>query len=1340
MSETPIAVLRVEQTTVSKELLRFRSCDVETRSMYCREWAQYVYKKHFVWNAKTQEEVIQDQAETIQAGKYQIKLLDKEDELEVDYGKLKSIQWIQQFEKQSLQGEEMLHHMIQACRQWILSPSAHSGLPDIFQPIEFNSYPDTIPLDDGPSQLLDPLIIERQSLCLPADCFHLLKGLTGDIILSHTTPTCDHRKPEAKTPADLEVERAILTEHGEVAVKQTLDNLGEALEFVWQPLQKFLEQLEEQEKTRSVLMGQKCQASVDDFFTSQKYTPFVDHWVAQAAVWKKKKNTEEELKSLDDYVQNYFNHLIELVDEFLNKFVKARFKEIHDWNSSLFEMAVSMLKNMKEPLETLEQFKIDQAIMVSETRITKEMGRRAEEFKQEIQDMLKAYYETPRSSLSGRMDKLNNKDFKKRIKKVESGYYSLRQHFRYELTENFFPESFFGRFVLICLSPLMMKGEIMEVVAIKGEMQRFVETHKDLLKERFVLLSQFEEGVHTGRRELAGIVGKVLLKEGMRLQGESVALQRQNTLLKTFGVTPTESESKKKKSKGKKKSDSGASTPLQENKNTPSSDALFTKLSEAKKEEAKARKQTPLNVAELTKEKEKPTEKKQESDKKEPVNQNQEPSNDLGPPKTHVVKRLPPKPLVPVPEVNKEIEKSELPSVPTTKSSTESSTVKKPAPKIAKPAQNAPLIRTPSVAKPVSIPQSAKKAVEKPKKYVSKVAPAPVLDPPIPKTSEVVKKPTKSSDSSKKTKTPAVKKEETIREVSPRPDEEKAATETQNQELPTAVETLTDAAVKSPIQPIVESLDNPAIGWNDLVAQVTEEGAGSWDIKTTPTDTAIDKLVTTPSASTETNREWTAPANAQEAPAKNSGWNTIAETSSKWNDTLSVANEGNQGWNPASEETSKDWTPASEEANQGWDPVSEETSKDWTPASEEPNQGWDPVSEETSQGWNPAFEESSQGWGSTSKEVKQGWGDNSTNAKQDWNSTSGSKGWSEAKSHAKKSNPEWRRKDTAAPEWRAFNNQTEKKSRDDLQNANSNGKAEGWGPSKDTKKKTWSTPKENKDLPNWDNASGQASEGWRKAPSEGFKQQNDWNNSQASWDPKVERHEKSAAPPVTMKPPGLPFLNQESVPFAQPPGLSFGSAKPPETNGPSSPFHPFMPSVTTQLQEPLPGNVDEFGKDMLLLMVKNLHRENSTLISSVYSLQQDMAMMNKRYNEVMALTREREAQTVQLLETRQQTELEKAKAYVLSLESRLKEMEQKNAQDRPIAGFGNQDLFAGYRDEMKSPNNPNIQKHSHKKLWQKSTVIRCGNCGETGHSSSDCTGYCRYCGSLEHLSESCPIH
>lgn len=310
----------------------------------------------------------------------------------------------------------------------------------------------------------------------------------------------------------------------------------------------------------------------------------------------------------------------------------------------------------------------------------------------------------------------------------------------------------------------------------------------------------------------------------------------------------------------------------------------------------------------------------------------------------------------------------------------------------------------------------------------------------------------------------------------------------------------------------------------------------------------------------------------------------------------------------------------------------------------------------------------------------------------------------------------------------------------------------------------------------WGNPSGSFTDNWgqKSSSDEATFQDNklvpkpNWDSAQVPWEvsssaplDSVERPSTFSDNDTGFSVTPTPSASQASMP--KPPGLSVTtttndasslmsagntpqSAVPPssglpdmkEMNKPILPFTPpgqamFMSPLSTavvQLQEPLPANIDDFSKDMLLLMVKNLHRENSTLISTVYSLQQDMAMMNQRYAEIFALAREREAQTVQLLETRKQTELEKAKRYCISLESRIKDLEEKvrgGYHDRTTAGFENQDLFAGYRDEMNSGSNNNSsnnhgfhQNRGHRKMWSKAIVIRCGNCGETGHSSAEC--------------------
>lgn len=240
--------------------------------------------------------------------------------------------------------------------------------------------------------------------------------------------------------------------------------------------------------------------------------------------------------------------------------------------------------------------------------------------------------------------------------------------------------------------------------------------------------------------------------------------------------------------------------------------------------------------------------------------------------------------------------------------------------------------------------------------------------------------------------------------------------------------------------------------------------------------------------------------------------------------------------------------------------------------------------------------------------------------------------------------------------------------------------------------------------------------------------------------------------PATQPPPGMTMSNSLAAPppgiqapKVMPPGLSTGmaSAVPAVTTptihttttsfssvGMSSMASTPLQSASNPLQEPLPHDLDEMSSDMLLLIVKNLHRENGNLIQSVYNMQQEMGMMTSRYAEIIALARERETQTLALFESRKQTEMEEARRYVLSLEARVKQLEEQGQQQASTgtAGFGNQDLFAGYREEMAPQQQQPAQQHHHqnhhrnhsRKLWQKNTVVRCSNCGEVGHASQEC--------------------
>ncbi|KAI9492054.1 hypothetical protein BDB00DRAFT_830007 [Zychaea mexicana] len=580
--ETPIEVLRIEHSAISKELSRFRACDSETRCFYCREWSQYVYKKHFVWSAKTQEDVSQDDPEKLLAGRYQVNLLNGTTPAKQ---KERSPKLSERFEKlletqsESSSDATLTEDIISACALWQTLPSSLSGLPSIFESVQFNPYPDAIPLADDPKEpahLLDPLIIERQTLCLPAEGFHLLKNLTGDILMSHTQPTCNHTRPESRSPADLEIDRTIYNEKLDQVTKGAMKDLEHALDHSWRHLTEFLQRLLELEKERNILMGRRSKDSVDQFAEKQKMPTFQDYWEEKTTEFKKKKM---DVKTVDTALTTYFDRLSHCAEEFQTDFAITRLAALRRLIQKLWDLVVPTIQKMADRMASHEQqderhmenCKAVSASLrglhpaddvdVAVKRIQSEMDGRVKEFKQDIAAVLHMYKEETKTSVSARLDKVAQKDFKRKLKRAENGYHSLRQYFKYEVTQKIFPEPLFCKFCLVCIEALMQEGEVMEAVTIEKEVKRFLESHKDLVRQRQQLLNEFEDGVQVGRRELAGVLGKLFLKEGMRIQGENLALKRQNSLLKSIGMSgqtegspaPTTPSNKKKKNKKKKK-------------------------------------------------------------------------------------------------------------------------------------------------------------------------------------------------------------------------------------------------------------------------------------------------------------------------------------------------------------------------------------------------------------------------------------------------------------------------------------------------------------------------------------------------------------------------------------------------------------------------------------------------------------------------------------------------------------------------------------------------------------------------------------------------------------------
>lgn len=593
-TDAPIDAIKIEHNTISKELSRFRACDAETRCYFCREWAQFVYKKHFAYNTKQQPEGNAAKSLNIlQAGRYRLKLpvAEKSPAIEQRSGDL-----FEPFKKMLEDPAAALCHdnnnnsntlidgIVNRCQRWIEQPSRVVTLPVVLRPVHFDPYDPVLFDEDGPkdpARLLEPLVSERQHIVLPAKNFHLLKNLTGDILLSYKEATCDHIRPEWKSPNDLEVDRDIFNEKMEKIRKGLMAQVEVAITKAWQHLTEFLKSLQVLDKERATLMGSGCQKTIDDFVERQKIQSFDDYWAVLGEQYKKNKAAVD-IETVDKAFETYFDQLAVHTQQFLKEFALPRLKAIHELVKKLWVLVISTIEKMADRMLAsgeknemhLEQCRMlstslkdlhpTSDVLVNVETVQQDIEGKINEYLEDIAKLKKAYKDENQKNVRSRLEKISgSKTVKKQIKRVANGYAGLRQHFGAQVTQKIFPETLFAKFGLIVAEALMQEGENAETVAIDTVIQQFLEEHEELVEERQYLIDDFEEGVVTGRTELAGVLGRLFMTEIKRIQGEIQARQRQRDLLKSFGVDVDEKDEegsgKKKKSKKKKKA-SGSET------------------------------------------------------------------------------------------------------------------------------------------------------------------------------------------------------------------------------------------------------------------------------------------------------------------------------------------------------------------------------------------------------------------------------------------------------------------------------------------------------------------------------------------------------------------------------------------------------------------------------------------------------------------------------------------------------------------------------------------------------------------------------------------------------------
>ncbi|KAJ1671239.1 hypothetical protein EV182_007744, partial [Spiromyces aspiralis] len=158
------------------------------------------------------------------------------------------------------------------------------------------------------------------------------------------------------------------------------------------------------------------------------------------------------------------------------------------------------------------------------------------------------------SSVQSKFERASQKEFRKRLKRLEFFQHTKVIAWSMDEIERLLTSTDVAWVAIDCIELLMTEAETLERAVSQVFMRKLEDLTTEIREQRQFILEEFNEGIATGREELAGIIGKLLLKEAWRILESNISLQRQNALL---GLTD---EKKGGQSKSEKKAQTATVT------------------------------------------------------------------------------------------------------------------------------------------------------------------------------------------------------------------------------------------------------------------------------------------------------------------------------------------------------------------------------------------------------------------------------------------------------------------------------------------------------------------------------------------------------------------------------------------------------------------------------------------------------------------------------------------------------------------------------------------------------------------------------------------------------------
>ncbi|OMJ18773.1 hypothetical protein AYI69_g6883, partial [Smittium culicis] len=475
----------------------------------------------------------------------------------------------------NLSGDSLIESIVENVEKWI--GGYKFPLADAYKDLVFEFPTDAFPYEEhqdplDPALLLPTLHVTKTYISLSSSDFALLGNITSELIATHTYPTCQHNKAEHPTPSELETQRVIFNSQLAKYRKEYVSNYEREMDPVWQITQLLLKSIQRIEAMRVRLFTRGCHTNMQQFIQSiyDKTLPFTEFWSKSTANFNRNtKATQETVDELDSFFYTHLKNVSDVSSSWSKTFLESYYgvarefvRELETILGECITMCDRRALGLKYPppltlepqLEVARRTisQLQPSLCNRIDNIQSMLKVRSTLVNDEIEEVRKMWSFDPNlpfnKAVSARLDRAAQKDLRKKMKRIEFLQHSGVISWSMQEMEQLLASSDVAKVAVDCLELLITEAEILERAVGQVFARKLESTTEELREQRQDIMDDFTEGLLTGREELAGIIGKLLLKEAWRILEANISLQRQHDLLG--------GRSKKGKSGGNRNSDS----------------------------------------------------------------------------------------------------------------------------------------------------------------------------------------------------------------------------------------------------------------------------------------------------------------------------------------------------------------------------------------------------------------------------------------------------------------------------------------------------------------------------------------------------------------------------------------------------------------------------------------------------------------------------------------------------------------------------------------------------------------------------------------------------------------